>query len=675
MIYYYNVIPLTNIPLSRGSFFTYSAKSELKKGQLVEISLGQRKYHGVVFEKLLSQSVNIVPPPAKGEVRRGSQLRVKSISRIISKDPILFENQFKLAEFISKYYLSSLGLVLRLMIPKVVKARSKKVFTKTTKDKKPKLTDDQLKAFEKIKKTLGKQERKSFLLFGPTASGKTEVYLRSIQEAIKNNGQAVILVPEISLVPQNIGRFISRFSNAELSIIHSRLSDGERFEAFEKIRTGKARIVLGPRSALFAPFQKLKLIVIDEFHDMSFKQYDQNPRYDAITVAKKMSEIWRAPLILGSATPSVEIFHEAKSQEMELLILSDRIHQVKMPEVKIVDMKIEFKKRNYSVFSDLLQEELQMILDNKKQALLFINRRGTATFITCRECGFVSSCPRCDVPFTYHLYSNYNGLMCHHCGKKAEAPRFCPECKSKAIKYFGSGTEKVEQELKKIFPEARVLRMDKDTTIRKGSHEKIYQDFKKHNVDILIGTQMITKGWDIARVDLVGIVSADVGLHLPDFRASERIFQLLTQVAGRTGRKDNRGKVILQTYYPENPVINGVTDHNYLEFYNSDIKERKELFYPPYSKLIKLTFQNKDKKKALETGIDSLKSLKQAFKKEDIKAELLGPAPAFIPKAHGTYRIQIIMKFKKVFENKIKECLVNTLEPEWKIDVDPMSLL
>ncbi|MBU1167176.1 primosomal protein N' [Patescibacteria group bacterium] len=657
-IFYYSIAPLTKIPLNRGSFFTYSATEKLAPGELVVIQLGKRKTYGIVYQTM----------------DKGFGNRTKAISNRVFEQPVLSQDQIKTAEFISDYYLSPFGLTLKLMIPKILKHQRQINESRQTisQDKKPQLTKDQQLSVSTFRKAVEKNPATQFFLLGPTASGKTEVYMRIIDDALKQNKQALLLVPEISLVPQNIERFSKRFFEKKLAVLHSRQSNSEKFHHWQRIKNGQARIVIGPRSSIFAPFKELGLIIIDEAHDQSLKQFDQAPRYDSLIVAEFMSKKMKFPLLLGSATPSIEDYYQVKKKHFQLLELKSRIHQDKMPEIEIIDMKEEFKKKNFSVFSERLQEELAKTLSAKKQALLFINRRGTATFITCRDCGFVSNCPDCTVPLTYHLYSGSKYLTCHHCGQQFGAPKICPECKSKAIKYFGSGTEKVELELQKLFPQARFARMDKDTTTKKDSHDKFYQALKNHKIDVLIGTQMITKGWDLPKVDLVGIVSADVGLNLPDFRASERTFQLLTQVSGRTGRKDNRGKAILQTYYAENSIMKSVQHHNFLEYYQNEIKERKELDYPPFSKIIKLVIQDKNEAKASKEATKTSDLLSKKIK--EFGFDLLGPAPAFIPKTHGSYKYQIILKFVKN-EGPIKAFLKEKLQPDWKIDIDPVSLL
>lgn len=651
---YYNIALLTNIPLNRGAFFTYASENVLEKGALVVIPFGRKKETGVVIEE-------VEKPQFKG---------IKSVSKIISQHSVVSKNQFKVAEFISKYYLSAFGLVLKLFTPKIVStSRVKDKVVTFEKASPPKLTVEQKKTINIFKN----DPKGTFLLYGPTGSGKTEVYIQMISHALSLGGQALLLVPEISLVPQNIERIMERFTKKRVVLLHSKLSQGERYKTWQQIKNKEADIVIGPRSALFLPFQDLKIIIIDEEHDQSFKQYDQNPRYNALTVARFMSQFMNIPLVLGSATPEVEDFYRADKNKDTLLTLSSRIHQEQMPEVRVVDMKDEFKKKNFSIFSEVLTQEMEHTLEQKKQIVLFINRRGAASYVTCRTCGYVAECTDCSIPYTYHIFGKNQGLVCHHCGKREKPPNTCPECNSKAIKFLGGGTEKVYAALHTLFPEARIARMDKDTTSRKGAHEKLFNQFKNHEIDILVGTQMISKGWDLPKVDLVGIVSADVGLHFPDFRASEKAFQLLTQVAGRTGRRHSRGKVVLQTYYPEHEVIDAVQGHDFELFYEKEITARKDLLYPPFSKLIKLIIEGKNEYTVLnkaEKVLDELVAILDPY-----SVECMGPAPSFFSGVSGIHKAHIVLKFASAHEEKIKETLKESLSADWKIDVDPASLL
>lgn len=646
---YFNVAPLTHIPIDRDQFFTYGADIEYFAGDLVEIPLGRKKTRGVVL----------------GPAKKPNFNRIRNISKKI--EPGLLSNQqLQQAQWLAERYYCSLGLCLKLFIPKVVStARVKERLYDLPSKEDFELTKEQFAVFDQFKKDISKQ--KPFLLFGPTGSGKTEVYMRMMSHT---KGQALLIVPEISLVPQNILRFMANFPEKNVVFLHSKLSGGERYKAWQEIKNGSANIIIGPRSALFSPFKNLGLIIIDEEHDQSLKQFDKNPRYHAVDFAEFISEQKKIPLVLGSATPEVEHFFKAQNDDYILLSLSSRFHQDEMPEVEIVDMKEEFKKKNFSIFSESMVVEMEEVLERGKQVVLFINRRGAASFVTCRTCGFVEECESCNLPYTYHIFGKNQGLVCHHCGRRKKAPHTCSECQSKAIKFLGGGTEKVYAALHSLFPKARIERMDKDTTSRKGAHEKIFKKFKAHEIDILVGTQMISKGWDMPKVDLVGIVSADVGLHFPDFRASERVFQLLTQVAGRTGRKHSRGKVVLQTYYPEHEVIQAVRNHDFVSFYESDIESRRDLLYPPFSNIAKLIIESKSEgaaRRKAEKIRDDLGGVG-----EDVT--MLGPAPSFFSGVNGVYVQHIVLKFPKAINEQQKK-LLKKIEQDAKIDIDPITLL
>ncbi|EKD49728.1 MAG: hypothetical protein ACD_63C00064G0010 [uncultured bacterium] len=666
-----NIIPATKIALGRNQVFSYKFKSQCRRGgtkiksaagQLFAISLGNRKINGVVLNT-----------SKKSKFRN-----LKTVLNILDAKPVLTKAQLKLAKWIADYYMTSLGLVIKMMLPKQIKQRStsrnRKIFIK--KRKPPKLLPIQ----EKAVKTILTSKKPTTLLFGVTGSGKTEVYMRVIDKMIKNKKQSIVLVPEISLTPQIIKRFQERFGTGKIAVLHSKMSYGSKYAEWQKIRDKKAMVVIGPRSAIFAPVRNLGLIAIDEEHETSYKQWDQHPLYHTRDVAVKYIELTKAKLILGSATPSIESYHNAKNGKYNLAELPNRIQleqkkysnkninivqNDKMPEVDIVDMRDELASGNKSIFSERLQEELANVLRRKEQAILFINRRGTSTFVMCRDCGHVMRCQDCEVPLTYHRQNFTNRLICHHCNFKTEVPINCPKCKSAWIKFFGAGTQRVEQELKKLFPRARRLRMDTDTTSKINAHENIFNTFANHEADILIGTQMIAKGWDLQKVATVGIISADTLLNIPDFRSNERTFELLTQVAGRTGRGKKKGSVILQTYNPENFIIRTAAKHDYKSFYKKEIRERKELNYPPFSKVIKLAYSSKDPKKA---SAEAEKLSKSLLKSKTKGCTILGPAPAFIPKIRGKYIWNIILKnwTNKDFLKKIQS---------WSIDIDPINTL
>lgn len=527
-------------------------------------------------------------------------------------------------------------------------------------------------------------ENNKFLLHGVTGSGKTEVYLQLIEKVIKMGKDVIVLVPEISLTPQTVERFVGRFGN-NVAVLHSRLSFGERFDEWRRIKEGKVQIVVGARSAVFAPFGNLGLIVIDEEHETSYKS-SMNPKYNTMEVAEKRCELEKAYLLLGTATPSIETYYRAQNKDIELLTLPDRINKKKLPTVNIVDMREELEKGNKTMFSSELFNGIYENLEKGNQTILFLNRRGYSTFVSCRKCGYVLKCSNCDVSMTYHIKNNL--LKCHYCGVAKKAPSVCPSCNSRYIKYFGIGTQKVEEEINNYFPKARIARMDVDTTTRKDSYINILNKMKKGKIDILIGTQMVAKGLDFPRVTLVGIIAADTSLNLPDFRASERTFQLITQVAGRAGRGDIDGKVIVQTYNPGHFSIQTSKTHDYESFYNKEIPLRKEFQFPPYTNLISILIYGKDQNKiptiSREIYKNIVKELKAKDKNELIK-KIYGPSPAPLEKIKNNYRWQILIKckdedldllktiIKRVYiinsNNKIYEYV------KMNVDINPSSIL
>lgn len=465
-------------------------------------------------------------------------------------------------------------------------------------DVKQHLTSDQQRAFEAISEKIHAHEQCTYLLHGVTGSGKTEVYLQTIEEVLNLNRQAMMLVPEIALTPQMVLRFKRRFGD-EVAVLHSGLSKGERYDEWQKIRDGKARVSVGARSSVFAPFKNLGMIIIDEEHESSYKQEDY-PRYHARDIAQWRSEYHQCPLILGSATPSLESFARAEKGVYELLSLPNRVNQQALPEVEIVDMREELNSGNRSMFSNQLRDAIQQRLDNQEQIVLFLNRRGYASFMLCRDCGHVPQCPNCDISLTYHKSTDQ--LKCHYCGHQEVPPNQCPNCESEHIRQMGTGTQRVEELLQEAFQEARIIRMDVDTTSRKGAHEKLLNDFGSGKGDILLGTQMIAKGLDFPNITLVGVLNADTMLNLPDFRASERTYQLLTQVAGRAGRHEKEGQVLIQTYNPDHYAIKDVQENDYTAFFQKEMNYRKIGKYPPYFFLINFTIAHKEMKKVMEAS-------------------------------------------------------------------------
>ena len=533
----------------------------------------------------------------------------------------------------------------------------------------------------------------TFLLHGVTGSGKTEVYMQAMTEVLGKGKSVIVLVPEISLTPQAASRFVGRFGE-RVALLHSRLSDGERYDQWHRIRKGEADIVIGPRSAVFAPVKELGMLIIDEEHSDSYKS-DIVPRYHARDVAQKRGELANCPVLLGSATPSLESFHRAKNGSYRLLSLPDRVLDRKMPDVHIVDMRTELKKGNRTIFSDVLRSSIEERLERQEQIILFLNRRGHSTYVFCRTCGYVERCENCSISLTFHFETKR--LVCHHCGDKRPTHPTCPQCGSPAIRYFGLGTEAVEQEVRKAFPEARVKRFDADSTTRKNAHQQILGTFERREIDILIGTQMVSKGLDFPNVTLVGVIAADTNLNLPDFRASEQTFSLLTQVAGRSGRAELEGKVVIQTYMPEHYCISAAQKHDYLSFYAQEVEARGELRYPPFSHVGTLLLRGKDEKQVEEAAhavrdqlqmwqTDQASTAQLDEKKDDVgetEVEILGPAPAPLSKIEGKFRWHFLLRCNSV--ERISQLLKHlTDEPpvaiksnaiEFVIDIDPTSIL
>lgn len=486
-----------------------------------------------------------------------------------------------------------------------------------------------------------------FLLHGITGSGKTEIYFELAVDAINQGKQVLYLVPEISLTPQTLARARARFGE-QVALLHSNMSDGERFDQWYSIKNGAARFVLGARSAIFAPLENLGLIIVDEEHETTYKQED-TPRYHVRMVVEMLAQLTGAKLVFGSATPSVESFFRTETGAYRLVKLEQRYNTKPLPEVTIVDMRVELQRNNKNVLSDFLFQEIQKTLERQEQVILFLNRRGHSTFILCRDCGQALQCPACEVSLTYHSYENQ--LRCHYCDYRQAVPDFCPNCQSTRIRYFGNGTQKLEAELAAAFGSARIVRMDHDSTANKGAHHQIYQELTSGAVDILLGTQMIAKGLDLPRVTLVGVISTDSTLNLPDFRAAERCFHLLTQVAGRAGRGEKIGKVIFQTYNPEHYAIQFAKQHDFYGFYRTEIQQRRITGYPPFSEMVKVGFAGMDERKvteAAETFADLLRNCLEELTISCPKAkeavQLLGPAPAVIAKVQNLYRWQLLVK-------------------------------
>ncbi len=607
---------------------------------------------------------------------------VKSIISIIDKEPILNEEMLKLTRWIKDNYFCSWGEAIAAAIPGGIKKgkvslgeRIKEPNIKVEdfpRSKAHVLTDEQSKALKSVLEAIDKKEYRTFLLYGITSSGKTEIYLQAIEEMLAKGRQAIVLVPEISLTPQTIERFVSRFG-ANVAVVHSALTPAKRFLEWKKIKDGKVQIVVGARSAIFSPMTNLGLIIIDEEHETTYKQ-DDVPRYHARDVAEERAKLNNCPLILGSATPSLESYYRAKHGEYKLIKLTKRIDERLLPKVKIVDMRMELATRKrIEIFSKVLLDAIDKTLKNGKQAIIFLNRRGFSTFVNCKRCGLVLKCKRCDTVLVYHFEKKK--LICHYCDYTIQPPDICPKCRSSYIRYFGLGTEKVESEINHNFAHARIARMDSDTTAKSGSHDRILNEFKNGRVNMLVGTQMIAKGLDFPAVTLVGVVSADVTLNIPDFRSSERTFNLLTQVGGRAGRGEDGGEVIVQTYAPDHYAILAAAKHDYEKFYQEEIVSRKELLFPPFINLVKITVRARNEELTSKTASE----LALAIRGADPAMKVAGPAPAPITRIRGYFRYNILVKDK---DRLVMVALLRKVLPLFKrphgvliaVDVDPISM-
>ena len=545
------------------------------------------------------------------------------------------------------------------------------------------LNEEQKNACNKVISEMFDQNKKTYMLHGVTGSGKTEVYMEIIDYALSQGLDSIVLVPEIALTPQTITRFKNRFGDI-VGVFHSQLSEGQKHDVYKAIKSGNIRILIGARSALFAPFNSLGVIIIDEFHETSYKS-EKNPKFSAIEVAKFIANKNNISLVLGSATPSIDEYYKAKNGEYNLIEIKQRANKNPLPKIEVVDMKEELNKGNKSIFSFKLQDEIKQAIKNNNQVILFLNRRGYASFVSCRSCGYVFQCENCDISLTYHKGKNIG--RCHYCGYEREIPKECPECSSIYVKPFGVGTQKIEEELKVIFPELKVLRMDKDTTSKKGSLEEILNKFKNKEADILIGTQMLSKGLDFDNVTLVGILSADMILNFPDFKSFETTFQLITQVSGRAGRSDKEGKVVLQTYDTDHYSIRRAINYDFEGFYEDEIKIRKAFGYAPFNNMISVVVSGENEnlvKKNIQNMYDSIIYLLKGRGITDFEF-ILGPNPCSISKINQNYRWQILFKDDNIEINLLKGIIkyicitkrdvVFSKEINISIDINPNSVL
>ena len=657
----------------------------------------------------------LVPPQWSGHLQVGSRVRVpfgrrkilgtvvgwagsgapredlKPIAEIIGDRTIFTPELLRVARWMSEYYICPLEQALRCLVPAAVQ----KAQIKGKRKRKPpaggeeavehihrpfQLSADQKKALEFIHAALKEESPAPILLHGATGSGKTEVYLQAIEKVLDAGKSAIMLVPEIALTPQTIERFQARFGGggrfgSTIAILHSHLSAGERYHEWQRLRKGEARIAIGARSVVFAPVHRLGLIVVDEEHENTYKQ-DDAPRYHARNVAVMRGKLEGALVLLGSATPSMESFYNVQTGKYQLCSLPTRIDEIQMPMVRVIDMREEaLRQKGLRIFSETLKEAIQKRLERKEQTILFLNRRGYATSMLCPACGHVPQCDQCAIPFTYHRA--FAKLMCHLCGTEKPAPNVCESCKSPEVKFTGLGTEKVEEGIGKLFPKARVARMDSDTMTRKHAYAETLMDFRRGKIDILLGTQMIAKGLDFPNVTLVGIVYADMALHLPDFRAGERTFQLLTQVAGRAGRGDVTGEVVVQTFTPHHSAIQFARHHDFVGFYEEEIAYREQLDYPPFSHLVVIELSA-----VQETEVDFVAHWLQKEMSQKIPKHvtLLGPAVPPMAKLRGRHRRQILLR------SRAMKTLAKVLHPllgkvprqknvRVTVDVDALNLM
>ncbi|MBP4091069.1 primosomal protein N' [Enterococcus faecalis] len=538
------------------------------------------------------------------------------------------------------------------------------------------LNAEQQVAVETILQSVQEQQSQTYLLEGITGSGKTEVYLQVIAEVLNQGKTAIMLVPEISLTPQMVQRFKSRFGE-HVAVMHSGLSQGEKYDEWRKIERGEAEVVVGARSAIFAPIENIGVIIIDEEHEASYKQ-EEPPRYHARDLAIWRSEYHHCPVVLGSATPSLESRARAQKNVYQRLRLTQRANQAAtLPTIDVVDMRQEVENGNVSSFSMSLQEKLQERLEKNEQSVLLLNRRGYSSFVMCRDCGYVLPCPNCDISLTLHMDSKT--MKCHYCGHEERIPYRCPNCGQDKIRYYGTGTQKVEEELQTLLPDSRILRMDVDTTRRKGAHEKILRTFGEGQADILLGTQMIAKGLDFPNVTLVGVLNADTALNLPDFRSSERTFQLLTQVSGRAGRAEKPGEVIIQSFNPEHYAIQLAKAQDYEDFYTKEMYIRHRGDYPPYYFTVQITASHPEENEAAKQMFQIATKLKQGLSPQAI---LLGPTPNAIMRVNNRYFYQVIIKYKQepMLQPLLKEILTDTQRAtarglKLSIDAEPMNFI
>jgi primosomal protein N' (replication factor Y) len=652
------------VPFPVDKLFTYAVpealRGRVKPGSRVLVTFGHRRVTGYAI---------------KERRRMPGAVKLKEIVALVDEEPLLTGELLDLARWMSAYYLHPLGEVLRAVLPSTIKGKGRPAGEDETKGKfpaeieYPALTSDQAAAFESIRAALDSGASARFLLHGVTGSGKTEVYLRCIEEALRMGKSALVLVPEIALIPQATSRFRRRFGES-VAVLHSRLSGAQRASLWRGARSGEIRIVIGARSAVFVPLARLGIIVVDEEQDSSFKQEDK-PRYSAVRAAEFRARREGAVLLLGSATPSLEAYEAARRGETGYLVLRSRPLGLEMPRVDIVDMR-----GRYEIFSEELLRSLEECVARREQAVVLLNRRGHANFVQCRACGWIERCPNCSISLTFH--SRGQRLLCHYCGHRGVVPDACPRCGKYKIVHRGTGTERVEMELMNLLPGVRVARMDLDTTAGRAGHLAVLERFSSGEKDVLLGTQMVAKGHHYPNVTLIGVLSADRGLCFPDFRAAEKTFRLLFQAAGRTGRGEKGGRVLIQTLAPEHSMYRYLSKHDYEGFAEEELGMRKALGYPPAGRLMLFTVSARTREQAESAAAKIAGALERSL--DPASAAVLGPTPALVERIRGRHRFQLLVR--GTFEpeargsmvRSARESLAGAKQVDLQWDVDPIEL-
>lgn len=652
------------VPFPVDKLFTYvvpeALRGRVRPFARVLVPFGPRRVTGYVIA---------------GRGRIPGTVRLKEVAGLIDEEPLLTGELIDLARWMSGYYLHPLGEVLKAVLPSSIKGKGRLSVEDETEGKfpveieRPALTPDQQTAFDAVRGALASSTSARFLLHGVTGSGKTEVYLRCIEEALGMGRSALVLIPEIALIPQSTSRFRRRFGT-KVAVLHSRLTGAQRAALWRGARSGEIRIVIGARSAVFVPLENLGIIVVDEEQDSSFKQEDK-PRYNAVRAARFRAEREGAVLLLGSATPSLETYEAARRGETGYLTLRSRPGGLEMPRVDIVDMR-----GRYEIFSEELLRALEGCLARREQAVILLNRRGHANFVQCRSCGWIEQCPNCSISLTFH--SRGQKLLCHYCGFRDDVPDACPRCGEYTIVHRGTGTERVEMELMNLLPGVKVARMDLDTTAGRAGHLAVLEKFSSGEKEVLLGTQMVAKGHHYPNVTLIGVLSADRGLHFPDFRAAEKTFRLLFQAAGRTGRGEKGGLVLIQTYAPEHFIYQCLARHDYERFAASELEIRGTLGYPPAGRLMLFTVSSRSRESAAGAAAEVAAALEKTL--TGAAPGVLGPTPALIERLRGRYRFQILVKgsldepLRRKLLGAARESLAGAKSIDLQWDVDPIAL-